>query len=87
MRTTFKVASSRMENGQEICNTCICPVSKPFRYATVKGKRGCIATCHDAHVRYSTDADWVSKKRYRLPKWITAARASLGDRFERCVIR
>ena len=74
-----------MENGIEICNTCVRPIDKPYRYNTNDGKRGCIASCHDTHVRYSKDADWVTRKRYRLPKWITAARNKIVN-FERCVM-
>jgi hypothetical protein len=79
---TFKVASSRIENGQEVCNTCVRPADNPYRYRTADGARGCIASCHDVHVRYSTDAGWVTKKRYRLPKWITEARRKI-ENFER----
>jgi hypothetical protein len=79
---TFKVMSSRIENGIEICNTCCRPAHSPYRYKTEDGRRGCIASCHDVYVRYSKDADWVSKKRYRLPKWITEARAKIVN-FER----
>lgn len=79
---TFKVASSRIENETEICNTCVRPANSPYRYTRTNayGKpktRGCIASCHDVHVRYSTDASWVAKKRYRLPKWITDARNAM----------
>ncbi len=81
---SFKVASSRTEDGQEICNTCVRPVHAPYRYKMPDGStRGCVASCHDVHVRYSTDADWVTKKRYRLPKWITEARNKI-ENFERC---
>ena len=79
-----KVASSRIENGIEICNTCVRPVGSPYRYQTANGQRGCIASCHDINVRYSTDANWVTKKRYRLPKWITEARGKIVN-FERFV--
>ncbi len=82
MGRTFKVASSRMENGQEVCNTCVRPAHAPYRYTVNGVTRGCIASCHDMHVRYSTDADWVTKKRYRLPKWITEARGKIVG-FER----
>jgi hypothetical protein len=82
---SFKVASSRIENGQELCNTCVRPVSNPYRYRTDKGTRGCIASCHDQFVQYSTDADWVSNKRYRLPKWIAEARRAIGPMFERAL--
>ena len=71
-----------MENGIEICNTCVRPIDKPYRYNTNDGERGCIASCHDTHVRYSKDADWVTNKRYRLPKWITVARNKIVN-FER----
>lgn len=88
---SFKVQSSRVENGVEVCNTCVRPADKPYRYTYTDsyGKpitQGCIASCHDKHVRYSNDADWVSKKRYRLPKWITEARAKISN-FERCIIQ
>lgn len=82
---SFKIASSRIENGQEICNTCVRPVASPYRYRLANGDVcGCVASCHDRFVRYSMDADWVSKKRYRLPKWITAARGKI-EGFERCI--
>jgi len=84
---TIKVQSSRVENEQEICNTCVRPVNLPYRYKASDGStRGCVASCHDVHVRYSTDADWVTKKRYRLPKWIIEARRAIGPMFERVAI-
>ena len=81
---SFKVASSRIEDGREICNTCGREASKPYRYRTPDGQRGCIASCHDSYVRFSRDADWVTNKRFRLPKWITEARGKI-ENFERCV--
>jgi hypothetical protein len=79
----IKVKSSRMENGQEICNTCVRPIGEPFRYTDHKGQiRGCIASCHDVHIRRNTNPDWVGKTHYVLPKWITDARRSIVN-FER----
>lgn len=80
---TAKVQSSRIENGQEICNTCVRPTNSPFRYKTEKGEeRGCIASCHDVHIRHNTNPNWVGKTHYVLPKWITAARHAIKN-FER----
>jgi hypothetical protein len=84
-RKTIKVASSRIENGQEICNTCVCPVNAPYRYQTVNGQRGCIASCHDVHIRRNANPGWMSKTRYVLPKWITEARSKIVN-FERVTI-
>lgn len=78
---TFKVASSRMEDGKEICNTCCRPADAPFRYDTTKGQRGCVASCHDKHVARNTKPNWM-KPRMVLPVWITAARRAMPN-FER----
>ena len=84
---TFKVKSSRIENGQEICNTCVRPVQTPYRYDVEgrhgKEQRGCVASCHDVFVCRSTKPNWMSP-RYVLPKWITEARRKMVN-FERCV--
>lgn len=72
--------SSRIENGQEICNTCVRPVENPFRYRTHDGlERGCVAECHDVYVRHNTKPNWMAP-RYVLPKWITECRAALRKR-------
>lgn len=81
---TFKVASSRIENGREVCNTCGHDASNPYRYRTERGERGCIASCHDVHVRHNTKPNWMAP-RYLLPKWITEARRKIMN-FERCVL-
>jgi len=76
----MRIKSSRIENEQEICNTCIRPVSDPFRYKTHDGLvRGCVAECHDIHVRTNTKPSWMAP-RYVLPKWITAARTAIRKR-------
>jgi hypothetical protein len=86
MAKTFKVKSSRIEDGQEICNTCVRLVDKPYRYKTPSGEtRGCVASCHDVHVRRNANPAWMSRKRYVLPKWITEARRNIAN-FERVVI-
>ena len=78
----MKVQSSRIENGQEICNTCIRPVDRPYRYKDSQGnERGCVASCHDVHVRRNTKPNWMAP-RYVLPKWITEARRNIAN-FER----
>jgi hypothetical protein len=85
MTHALKVASSRIEDGREICNTCIRPVETPYRYRTPSGEtRGCIASCHDRHVRRNTKPDWI-KARYVLPKWITEARNKVVN-FERVTV-
>ncbi len=66
-------------NGQVtlVCNTCVQPYDKPFRYPMHNGEiRGCVDRCHDKHVRRNTKPDWC-KPRYVLPKWITIARAAI----------
>jgi len=69
------IKSSRIENGQEICNTCVRPVAEPYRYKNSNGKqRGCAATCHDIYVRHNTNPNWVERTHYVLPKWITNCR-------------
>jgi hypothetical protein len=78
-----KVKSSRIENGQEICNTCIRPVNEPFRYKDSNNEiRGCVASCHDVHIRRNTNPTWVNKTHYVLPKWVTEARRNIKN-FER----
>lgn len=78
-----KVRSSRIENGREICNTCGQLVDKPFRYIDHNGKtRGCIASCHDVHIRHNINPNWVKKTHYVLPKWITTTRRAIVN-FER----
>ena len=78
----MKVQSSRIENGIEICNTCVRPVDKPYRYKTEDGERGCVASCHDVHIRRNTNPNWMNKTHYVLPKWITTARKAI-TKFER----
>ena len=73
----MRVKASRIENGVEICNTCIRPVESPFRYKTWDGKtRGCVSECHDVHIRQNTKPNWM-KPRYVLPKWVTECRSAL----------
>lgn len=79
---SIKCKSSRMQDGEEICNTCVQPADKPYRYKTDKGERGCIATCHDKHIRVNANPNWVTRTRYILPKWITEARSKIPN-FER----
>lgn len=80
--TTFKVKSSRMENGVEICNTCCRPADQPYRYKNSKGEtRGCVASCHDKHVATNTRPNW-REARMVLPRWITDARRAM-PMFER----
>lgn len=74
----MKIQASRIEDGIEICNTCSCPVSKPYRYAWKGEQRGCVSQCHDVHVRINTKPNWMPP-RYVLPKWITAARKSIRE--------
>lgn len=82
---TLKVQSSSVENGQEICNTCVRPVAAPYRYKNAAGQqRGCIASCHDVHVRHNTKPNWMAA-RYVLPKWITECRNKIAN-FERVVL-
>lgn len=67
---------SRVENGVEVCNTCVHPADSPYRYETAKGERGCISKCHDVHVRHNTKPNWMSP-RYVMPKWILEARKAI----------
>ena len=79
----MRVQSSRIENGREICNTCVRPASQPYRYKDAQGnERGCVASCHDVHVRHNANPNWCARTRYVLPKWITAARRAIAY-FER----
>ena len=77
----MKIQSSRIENGQEICNTCGRPADKPYRYDYNGHQRGCIASCHDKHIRRNTKPNWMAP-RYVLPKWVTEARHAIKN-FER----
>lgn len=77
----MKSKASRIEHGIEICNTCVRPVDKPYRYTIidVRGHRqecGCVSECHDVHVRQNTKPNWMAA-RYMLPKWVTEARAAI----------
>jgi len=80
--STTKIKSSRTEDEVEICNTCCRPAADPFRYQNSKGEtRGCVASCHDAHVARNTKPNWMNP-RMVLPTWITAARRAMPN-FER----
>jgi len=69
--------ASRIENGVEICNTCVRPVDQPFRYKDSQGReRGCVSKCHDVHVRHNTKPNWMAP-RYVMPKWITDCRRTI----------
>lgn len=74
----MKVQASRIENGIEICNTCVRPASQPYRYAWKDGERGCVSECHDVHVRRNTKPNWMAP-RYVLPKWITECRKAMRE--------
>ena len=71
-----------MEDGVEVCNACVRPASSPYRYSTAQGERGCVARCHDAHIRRNTKPGWMSP-RYVLPKWVTEARRQITTLHER----
>jgi hypothetical protein len=75
----MKIQASRIEDGIEICNTCVRPADKPYRYQHNGEERGCVAPCHDVHVRRNTNPGWA-KPRYVLPKWITACRKAIETR-------
>lgn len=71
--------AGRIENGIEICNTYVRPANDPFRYKLSGGRqRGCVSTCHDAHVRRNMRPGWA-KPRFVLPKWITEARHAIKE--------
>jgi hypothetical protein len=77
----MKVKASRIENGIEICNTCVLPADTPYRYTYINqfGKpetRGCVSECHDVHVRTNTKPNWMAP-RYAMPKWITDCRRAM----------
>jgi hypothetical protein len=78
MRRQQSPNASRIENGKEICNTCIRPVNQPFRYKYSQGReRGCVSTCHDLYIRRNVNPSWMSRTRYTLPKWVTEARRAI----------
>ena len=82
---TIRVKSSRIENGVEFCNTCCRQAATPFRYKDSWGReRGCVASCHDAHVARTTKPKWMAP-RMVLPKWITDARRAM-PMFERAKV-
>lgn len=82
MDKTIKIASSRIEGGIEICNTCCRPADAPFRYRREDGsERGCIASCHDKHIAKNAHPVWRAPL-MRLPSWITHTRRQMLN-FER----
>ena len=79
----MRVKSSRIENGQETCNTCGRPADSPYRYQYTDAhekrvERGCIASCHDVHVRVNTKPNWMAP-RHVMPRWILAARKAIKN--------
>jgi hypothetical protein len=69
--------ASRIEDGIEICNTCVRPIDKPYCYAHNGGVAGCVSRCHDEHVRKNTKPGWMAP-RYVLPAWILEARRGIA---------
>ena len=72
----MKIQASRIESGIEICNICVRPTDKPYRYQTDKGERGCVSECHDVHVHRNTKPNWMAA-RYVMPKWILDCRRAI----------
>ncbi len=51
----MKIKASRIENGVEICNTCVKPVNQPFRSSVRDGlyykvDAGCVSKAHNGHI-------------------------------------